>query len=222
MPILILLIALISPARADFIASIGGEVGSSGESEAKNAAGEHYLKHDTPIGFRAEFELKLINRLFITASAGYWAASSKVQYDYTDKDDETETATIEGMPASFGALRGMGGLRFRLVHAKRFRMFVGGGAQFGAMLLAYDEEQFEDRNNDEDTGYLESEAASFGGPFAEVGMDFILTDKYGLRMLAQQTWHESKRFETLDNNEIKGKVLLFSINYIQYFETNSR
>lgn len=209
-------ITLISThSRADLVANLGILLGSL-SSENKDDAGEPKFKVNQ-IGFRGEAESVSPRINFYGAFfAGF--GSGNADYNFTDSVDPLETASVKDLKVSSTLSKLSVGTRWKIIRAKKFRFFIGGGYDLGLLSLTYDKEHFKKLQGNT-TGFEERESQTIQGPFAEAGMEFITTNSSGLRIAVIQNWLRTKKFETLDDEELIFNQIAVSVGYIRYVDT---
>ncbi|WPU64431.1 hypothetical protein [Peredibacter starrii] len=207
---ILLLLGAIS-ARADFVAGIGLEGSTSGESNR----GE--FRHNSLFGVRGDFEIGF-KYLTLHLSGAYSFGTADSDYQLTDPNNASNTATAEGLETTLGLLRLGVGARLMLIRSQRFRFFAGGGGLYGALALMYDKDEYYWKTGSTN-GLKSTEAQALKGSYLEAGMDFIFTKTVGMRLLYQKTFLQTDAFETLNNKELDLQTNYFSLNYIQYVDT---
>lgn len=200
------------PAYADFVAGIGLEGTTKGDSK------NNELSHNTLVGIRGDFEFGF-KHLTLNVFGGYSGGTAKSQYDFTNKNYPSDTAAVEDLKTTAGLLRFGVGARLMLIHSKRLRLFAGGGGLYGGLALIYDQDDFLLKNGSS-TGFKDKEAQAVKGSYLEAGLDYILSNKFGVRLLYQKSFMRSDEFETLNNKELHLETNYISLNYIQYVDTN--
>lgn len=202
-------------ARADFVANAGLELGSL-KSEDTISDGKEVLRAPVLGGFKGEIEF---GHPWLTVFGAFHlnTGQAKSQYDYTNPKNASDTATVEDLKTSALMSRISGGLRLRLIKLKKFRVFVGGGIEYGFLSLTYDKDDFKKKNGTT-TGFEESERANLHGAFAEAGMEIIIDQDSGIRLTAQKSTMTANQLKTLKDNKLKFDFISGSINYIQYVD----
>lgn len=217
---LFLLLILIFPkwAVADFVASAGLQ-GGEFKSSNRSSAGKPLLDSSGIFGFRGEIEY---GHPYITlyGAFDFSAGQAKTQYNYTNPYNALDLAQVNDLKTTIGLSRFSGGLRVRLLKLKKFRLYIGGGYQYGILNLLYDKDDFKKKNSST-TGFEETEKQISKGVFGEVGMEFILDNDSGLRFQAQRAALNTEKFETLGETKINTYFTSFSASYIQYIDTGN-
>ena len=171
------------------------------------------------MGFKGEIEF---GHPWITAFGVFHLnkGSAKSQYEFTNPNNPSDSATVKDLKTTAIMSRVAGGLRLRLIKLKKFRIFVGGGLEYGILNLSYDKDDFKKKNSST-IGYEESERVKLHGAFAEAGMEIILDQDSGFRLAVQKSTMYADHFKTLDNRKLKMDFISGSINYIQYIDSGS-
>lgn len=207
-----------SLAKADFVANAGLELGSL-RSQDTISDGTRVL--DAPIlgGFKGQIEF---GHPWITVFGSFHinTGQAESQYNYSNPKNASDSATVKDLKTTATMSRASGGLRLRLIKFKKFRVFVGGGIEYGLLGLTYDKDDFKKKNNST-TGFEESERVPLRGAFAEAGMEIIFDQDSGIRLVAQKSTLNSNQFKTLNNNKLKMDFISGSVNFIQYIDTGS-
>ncbi len=205
-------------AHADFVANAGLEVGEleSADTIAKNRP---VLKSPALVGFKGEAEfghpwIGIFGAFHLNTGA------MKSQYDYTNEDDASDSATVEDLKTTAIMSRLSLGVRLRLIKFKHFRVFAGGGMETGFLSLSYDKEDFKKKNSNT-IGFEESDRATIRGSFAEAGMEIIFDEDSGLRLVAQKSGMNSEKYKTLKDNKLRLNFVSASLSYIQYIDTGT-
>lgn len=211
MKYLVLLLLFTTPrvVLADFVAGIGLDYGTGISTDEKALSGPSLLDTNGLIGPRGDFEIGF-KRLTLAVFGSYTLSTATSQY----RDNVFDT-TINDVDTAVGVLRFGIGPRLYLVNSNPFRMFVGGGVQYGALALRYDPDQIDDSN-----GFESDETQQLNGSYLEAGMDYIFKNKYGVRALWQRSSLKSGDFSTLGDKSLSFKNNSISLNYIQYVNTN--
>lgn len=215
---IIFLLFLLFPAaaQADFIASAGLQGGTL-ESDNSSSADKPLLR-SPQFGFKGEIEF---GSPYITAFGGldFGTGTGRIQYDFTNPDDATDTATVNNLKAITNLYRLSGGLRIRLIKLKKFRLYVGGGLHVGMLNVTYDKDDFKSKNGST-TGFEDAERNNLNGGFGELGMEIIFTENSGLRLSAQRSSLKTDKYETIGNEELKFNYTSYALSYIEYIETS--
>ena len=205
-----------SLALADFIANFGLH---AGKLESENTVINKPVV-DSPIyGINGEIEfgwpyLTFFGRFDFNQGTG------KTQYNFTDADNASNTATAEDLKTTVRLSKLSGGVRVKILKLKKFRLYVGGGVQAGFLSMIYDKDDFK-KENGNTIGFEEDEQRNVKGGFAEAGMEIIFDHNSGIRLSAQRTSLSSDQFDTLNREKLKFNYTTFSINYIEYVETSN-
>jgi hypothetical protein len=216
--LLTLLVLLPQIAHADFVANAGLEFGTL-SSHDTISSGKEVLKAPVLGGFKGEIEF---GHPWITVFGAFHVntGQAKAQFDYTNPDNPSDTATVKDLKTTALMSRASGGLRLRLIKLKKFRLFVGGGIEYGILNLTYDKDDFKKKNGNT-TGFEESERTNLHGAFAEAGMEIIIDQDSGIRLVAQKSSITANQMKTLKDNKLKMDFISGSVNYIQYIDTGS-
>lgn len=215
MKIFLLLLLLPSLAHADFIAS-AGLLGSEVTSQNKSDNGKAALSAPTVIGFRGEAEF-IFSYFSLFGSFDIGTGKAKTEYNYTSPTDPLDTAEVSGLKTTLVMSRFTLGTRIRIIKLKHFRMFVGGGLEYGIMSLVYDEDDFTSSVGSS-KGLKETERQTLKGSFAQAGMEFIIDNLSGIRLQAQKDYFRTDGFETINEKQLKLSPLTFSLAFIQYVD----
>lgn len=212
----IIFIVLPTVAKADFVAS-AGLVGGRLESEETSSRNEPLLEVPTYIGFKGEAEF---GHPYVTffGSFDLGTGSGKTEYDYQNPSIPPDQAQVNGLDTRIYLSRLSLGIRLKLIKLKTYRMYAGGGLEYGIMNLLYDEDHFESRTGSS-TGFQESERQNFRGGFAQFGMEFIIDNNSGFRIQVQKDYFRTDEFETLGNETLKFEPTTFSVSFMQYIDT---
>lgn len=204
-------------ALADFVAS-AGLVGGKLQSEQESTNGKPIIDASTYIGFRGEAEF---GHPFATLFASFEVGrgSAKTQYDFQNDDVPSDQATVNDLDTSLIMSRASAGLRLRLIKLKTFRLYAGGGGEYGIMNLTYDKEHFKSKNAGSSNGFEETETQNFRGGFLQAGMEFIIDNDSGFRVQVQKDYFKTDEFETLNEKKIKFSPVTFSVTFMQYIDT---
>lgn len=214
--LLTLILFLPTVAKADFVAS-AGLIGGRLESEETSSRDKPLLEVPTYVGFKGEAEFG--HPYFtIFGSFDLGTGKGKTEYDYQNPSIPPDQAVVNGLDTRVFLSRLSAGLRLKLIKLKTFRMYVGGGLEYGIMNLVYDEDHFESRT-DSSTGFQENEKQNFRGGFAQIGLEFIIDNNSGFRIQAQKDYFRTDEFETLDNETLKFEPTTFSVSFMQYIDT---
>lgn len=199
------------PAHADFVAGIGLEGTTSGESDK----GE--FRYNSLFGFRGDFEVGF-KYLTLNVSGAYSFGTADSDYKFTNPSTPSTPYTAQGLETTLGLLRLGIGARLMLLRSQKFRFFAGGGGLYGALALMYDKDEYLWKTGSTN-GLKSTEAQTFNGSYLEAGMDYIFTKTVGMRLLYQRSFLKTDAFETLNNKELDLQTNYFSLNYIQYVDT---
>lgn len=214
---MILFLLIPGVVHADFIASAGLQ---GGALESGNFSTEDKpLVRSPQFGFKGEIEF---GSPYITVFGGldFGTGTGKTQYDYTNPDNASDTATVNDLKAITNLYRLSGGLRIKLIKLQKFRLYVGGGLHVGMLNLTYDKEDFKSRNGTT-IGFEEAERNNLHGGFGEVGMEIIFTANSGIRVAAQRSSMNTDQFKTLGNEKLTFNYTSFSLSYMEYIETSN-
>lgn len=212
MKLILLLILLLFPLSSwsiGMMAGVGFEITGSSESE------DDRLKIESMQGVRGEVEFgwKLLTLNF---SGAYAYGKTNAQYDYSKNATHL---TSEDLTGNLGFLRFQGGPRFHIIHSPSLRLFVGGGGLYGGMFLTHDEDDYVARSGNH-PDFKDNESQKVAGHYYEAGMDYFFNNKFGFRLLAQQTRFKSDAFETLADQRLRFEQTFFSINFVQIVSPN--
>lgn len=216
--LILFLLLLPSLAHADFVASAGLD-GGNFETENSSTSGVPLVKSSTLIGFRGEIEFGSPYITFVGVF-NFNRGQARTQYDFNNPSNSSDQAQVEDLKTTVGLSRLSGGMRVKLIKLKNFRLFIGGGVQYGMLNLSYDKADFKDRTNSS-TGFEESERQNFKGGFGEVGLEFIVNNNSGFRVQAQRASIQTEKYETIGDEKLKSNFTTFSVSFIEYIETGS-
>lgn len=213
---LALLLLIPQIAIADFVAS-AGLVGGKLQSEQESAAGKPIIDASTYVGFRGEAEF---GHPFATLFASFEVGrgSARTQYNYQNDNIPADQATVNNLDTSILMSRASAGLRLRIIKLKTFRLYAGGGGEYGLMNLTYDKEHFKSKNSGSSNGFEESETQNLRGGFLQAGMEFIIDNDSGFRVQVQKDYLKTDEFETLNEKKIKFSPVTFSVSFMQYID----
>lgn len=198
-------------ARGDFVLSPGVVVNGPLSSKEKTA-NQKVVDGDSGIGFLGNIEWMLGPFTFGLGAGYFGGMSAKVQY----LNDE---ASASGLDASISQLQGEAFLRFRFINTKRFKWFFGGGASVGSMNMVFDQKNFEEMTGSE-TGFNWEESQSYNGNFIESGIEYVMTNKSALRLLARQNYLKTGEFENLGNKSLTMSHSTVGVQYLHYVDSS--
>jgi hypothetical protein len=215
--LLIFIFAFSIEAKADFILSPGVGVTSSYESDATDTSGRRILKMNPGFGFDGSFEIPVFKYFSLTASLNYTSNSGKTQYNFTDPDNTSISASVSDLDTSSFNLSGSIGARLRFINTKKLKIFLGGGFSSGILGLTYNKSEFEDRTGSL-VGFEDMESQSLAGSYQEAGGEYILTNKSALRVFARLVQFETNEFKTLGNQKVSADYTQFLVQYMHYVD----
>lgn len=203
-------------ARADFVAS-AGITGGSVESKEISTSGDPLLRIPTFIGFKGEAEF---GHPYVTLFGAFdiGTGSARAEYNYQNPDLPSDQAQVSELKTSAVSSKISLGLRVKFIKFKTFRMYVGGGLNYGLINLTYDKEDFTAASGSS-IGFEESERKNLRGGFGQLGMEFIIDTNSGFRLQAQREYLRTDEFETLNNKRLKFENMIYSISFMQYIDT---
>lgn len=217
---ILLLMFIPTLSYADFVASAGLVGGSFDTNNTSITTGDPIVSSPTLFGFRGEIEF---GHPYLTFFAAYSfnTGSAKSQYYYTNPSDSSDTTQIADLKTNIFLNRISGGMRLRIIKLKSFRLYVGGGVEYGVLNLGFDKDDFKESNNNSSHNFEEKESQNLKGGFAEAGIELIFTANSGIRMQAQRSSFKTEKFETLKNQKMSSDFTTFSLSYIEYIETGN-
>lgn len=206
---ILLLFFCTTNAQADFILSPGIVINGPFSSDEKRG-NEKIVEADSGVGLLGNIEW-MLGPFTVGLGAGYFGGrTAKVQY----QNDEASAAHLE---TSISQFQGEAFLRFRFINTKRFKWYVGGGAFAGSMTLSFDQKNFEEITGNDD-GFNWKESKNYTGNFIESGIEYIMTNKSALRILARQNNLKTDEFENLGSQSLTISHSSFGIQYLHYVD----
>lgn len=193
---------------ADFIFTPGVFGTMPMDSDEKASSGKKVLDTNGGGGFLVNLDWIVFSPLTIGFGAGYSGRAGKVQYKNAD-------ATANDLNASVTQFNLEAGAKLRLINTKYFKVFVGGGAMLGSMIMTFDEEKFEAITGS-DNGFEEGETKGYNGYYLDAGVEYILSNTGGLRFSAKKNSIDTGEYENLDNKALTLDYMSYSIQYMHY------
>ena len=135
------------------------------------------------------------------------------QYNYTDPGNSTNSATVANLNATTTTVTGSFGARLRLINAKSFKLFVGGGLIFGGLWLSTSEQDFKDKTGNSN-GYKDIDTSSIAGNYFDAGAEYRWNDKNGLRLIAKKNAFSSTKFKTLGDKKVISTFYQCGVYYV--------
>jgi hypothetical protein len=207
---LVLIVFTLDSARAGIVLAPGLSFTTRYESLQTDAQGRELLRFAGGSGVGFEFEYLFSRQLGLNFGALWRRNASEAQYSY-------QGVLVQDLKTVGSELGAHLGPRYRFIDFQHFRSFLGFGVGLGELKLAYDRQDFAQKQGST-SGLKARESSPLLAAYVELGTEFILSSHHAIRLVARHTRTRTSEFDTLGEKALTLVQNQLALQYMIYFE----